>query len=166
MFSSSIEVPQTWSSLEEFVDWYLYNELPYRMPEHAETFRTDDAMALCIFRHGQFQVEQYFMSDAHKVKAHAHPGVEVLQLALVTPGLPFGALMNHIQSGESHGGRGRPTDPSVPGSFLAFERWHDELEPTTVAARWQGPLMGPLHQALVARIYPDARIVEGHSFFD
>jgi hypothetical protein len=166
MFSSSIEVPLTWHTLEEFVDWYLDNELPYRIPEQAEVFRSDDAMALCIFRQGQFQVEQYFMSEAHKVKAHAHPGVEVLQLAMVSPGMPFGAQMNHIQSGEYHGGRGRSTDPSIPGSMLAFERWHDDLEPTTVAARWHGPLMGPLHHALVRRFYPNARIVDGHSYFD
>ena len=166
MFSSSVDVPETWASLEDFANWYLDQRLPYQIPANAELFRTDDASALCVFRHGQFQVELYFIDDVFRVKAHAHPGVEVLQLSMVSPGLPFGSPMNHIRSGEFHGGRGRPDDPSLPGSILAFERWDEGLPPTTVAARWHGPLVGPLHRAIVTRFYPDAKIVDGYVHFD
>jgi hypothetical protein len=166
MFSSSIAVPETWESLEEFATWYLDSQLPYRIPEDAELFRSDDASALCVFRHGQFQVEQYFIDDIYRVKAHAHPGVEVMQVSMVTVGLPFGEPTNHIQSGEFHGGKGQPSDPCRPGSILAFERWQEGLKPTTVAARWHGPLVGPLHRAIVTRFYPEVRIVDDYVHFD
>lgn len=160
ILSTSVELPDSWATLEQFAQWYLAQGLPYEIPADAELFRTDDASALCIFRRGQFQVEQYFIDDIFRVKAHAHPGVEVLQVAMVVPGLQFGAVMNHIDSGEYHGGRGQVSDPRAGGSVLAFERWRDGLAPTTVAARWQGPLVGPLHRAIVNRFYPEAKIVD------
>lgn len=165
ILSSSVEMPASWATLEQFAQWYLDHGLPYEIPGDAELIRTDDASALCIFRHGQFQVEQYFIDDVFRVKAHAHPGVEVLQVAMVVPGMAFGTVMNHIESGQFHGGRGLPTDPRAGGSVLAFERWSDELAPTTVAARWQGPLVGPLHRAIVSRFYPEANIVDEHVSF-
>lgn len=150
------------TTLQSFVDWYFktYPNVSSMIPEDAETFRTDDASAICTFRQGQYQVELYLLDNVYGVVSHAHPGIEVIQVALAFPGVPRGTVLNSIKGLESHGSGNWSSRNHVPtpGTILAFQKWHPSLRPSTVAVQWMGPTVGPLHRALIRRFRPDAKI--------
>lgn len=153
-----------WDTLLAFKDWYLSAQPGLQIPEDSVTLRTEDASTQCIFRMGQFQVELYLLDNIYGVVEHGHPGVEVIQVALAFEGYQWGEVINHIDGSGRHGGRNPPDRPPTPGSMLAFERWHPYLAPTSVAARWSGKVLGPQHEAVIKRFYPEARILDGYLY--
>ena len=71
-----------------------------------------------------------------------------------------------LVTGETHGAgvnfKGRDV---VNGGFglLAFQKWKDGLTPTTVAARWKGPTVGPMQEDLIRRLTPGATVMDGYA---
>jgi hypothetical protein len=71
-----------------------------------------------------------------------------------------------LVTGETHGVGINFKDREVVGGgfgLLAFQKWKDGLTPTTVAARWKGPTVGPMQEALIRRLTPDAVVIDGYA---
>jgi len=158
-----LKIPDTWDTIEEFVDWYMKAGKPIMPPWDAETVRTDDATAMCIFRKGKFQVELYLIHPGYDVQQHCHPNMEVITVVMGGGGVCgeqntlYGTSRNagrtvKIVDGEWHGGE--KTDHGTGFMLLSFEHWL-EGEPTSAAKRWGGRTAGPIHDELLAKVRKD-----------
>ena len=58
-FFKDLQIPDDWVTLEDFVNWYMESKIPIMIPWNAKVIRSDDAVAISIFRKGQYQVEFY-----------------------------------------------------------------------------------------------------------
>lgn len=152
-------IPESWDTIEAFVDWYMKAKKPMFIPWDAETIRTDDATAMCIFRKGRFQVELYIIHSGYDVQQHCHPQMEVTTIVLGGGGVCgeerklYGTSMNagktvKIVEGEYHGGE--KTDFGKGFMLLSFEHWLGEGPITSAAIQWGGPTAGPIHDELLA----------------
>lgn len=138
--------------------------MPWRVPEGAETLRTEDATSLCLFKEGQYQVELYSLDDIYGIVRHGHPGVHVTQVAINFENAKIGDVVNHIDDEQFHGGKKSKDGRVVPGTILAFQLWNEGLIPTSLAARWKGPVLGPKHEGVIRKFYPDSIIKDGYCF--
>lgn len=149
-----------WKTTEEFAQWYVDNGLPFKPPVGVEVFLSDDATAFCTYREGQFQVEIYAVHPQPNVPMHEHPGVEVIEVAVINGCVN---LIPVLKNGQSHG-TGIREKANVAGyPLVSIQRWHPKLTPTTVAAQWKGQTAGPKHEALIRRFHPDAYIIDGYA---
>lgn len=163
---SSEDIPETWNSVKDFCRWWYESGTPLMVPQDAEVYCSDDATSIVLFRKGQFQVELYLVFPFPNLPVHEHPGVEVIKSRP-----PRYSENNEVSSassisetllrGQKHGA-GRNFHESEEGAtglgfpLLAFQKWDDDLKPTTVASRWRGQAVGPKQAALVRRYKPDA----------
>jgi hypothetical protein len=153
-----------WKSVEEFCNWYMDNGMPIRPPNNTEVFLSDDATATCLFRSGQYQVESYLIYPEPLVQIHEHPGVEVIKVRMFENGDGGFALASDVlRKGEGHGAGFRLDGEEKGFILLAVQKWDDELIPTTVAARWKGKTVGPIHESLIKRLYPEALVLPGYA---
>jgi hypothetical protein len=51
-YFKNIVIPDDWDTLEEFVDWYIDSRMPILPPWNAEVIKSDDAVAICVFKKG------------------------------------------------------------------------------------------------------------------
>ena len=153
-----IAVPDSWRTVDEFAQWWIAAGSPMRFPPEAEIFVSDDATAVSIFRHGQFQVELYLIHPTPTVPNHEHPGVDVIKIQMGegTQGIEMSPTLT---DGESHGA-GFTIDTQIGFPLIAVQHWKTR-EPITIAAMWKGPTVGPLHEALITRFNPDAYVTQG-----
>lgn len=170
-----IVVPDTWDNVTEFARWYCDNDMPFAPPPDFEVYRSDDATSISLFRKGRYQVELYLIFPSPNLPVHEHPGVEVIKMRLdsypPTSKRPFGAS-GVLRKGESHGvGANFKQIPKEDDNskvyrgfpLLAFQKWDEGLEMTTVAARWRGKTVGPRQEDLIRRFDPDAFVVGGYA---
>lgn len=155
----TLEVPNSWNDAQEFCDWYMENNMPIRFNEHTEIFCSDDATSVCLFRQGNFQVEMYLIHPAPLVNVHEHPNVEVIKLPVHNG---FGGSSPILKMGMSHGEGMRLEGLEKGFPLLAFQHWK-KASPSTVAAAWKGKTVGPKHEALIRRFYPNALILNGYA---
>lgn len=156
----NLTVPDTWSDVEEFGDWWIRAGMPLSFPENAEVFLSDDATAICLFRKGRFQVELYLIHPNPKVPIHEHPDVEVIKVRLNGKKYPY--LSGTLRNGEAHGA-GLRLESEVRGyPLVAIQHWLTR-EPTTIASMWRGETVGPKQEALIKRFNPDAYIKDGYA---
>jgi hypothetical protein len=156
----SLNIPDSWESVESFCNWYIENNMPLRFPNIPEVFLSDDATAVCLFRHGQFQVELYDIHPNPLVQLHEHPGVEVIKVRFQDDNaLVFSPLRN----GQSHGAGFRLEGEKVGFPLMAVQHWVNGEKPTTVAAQWKGKTVGPLHEDLIRRFHPNALVIDGYA---
>lgn len=156
-----LNIPDSWDNVDSFLDWYMDNRLPIRFGENQEVFLSDDATAVCLFRHGQFQVELYSIHPSPLVQMHEHPGVEVIKVRFnnVEEGVGFPTL----RKGQSHGSGFRLEGEGLGFPLLAVQHWVNGEKPTTVAAQWKGKTVGPLHEDLIRRFHPNALVIDGYA---
>lgn len=172
-YFSNLEIPDDWDSLEDFVDWYIDNRMPMMIPWNAEVIRSDDAVAICTFRKGHYQVEFYLEYPRMWIRKHAHPRMEVITMSLgagsLTPKdseLPtstlWGTLTKKLPAGDYHGG---DSSGGIGNGFitLAFQRWEDPSEMTSAAVQWKGELQGPYQEKLIKRKKPDVLVEPGYA---
>lgn len=158
---ADLDIPGDWAGVQEFADWWVSVGMPIMFPQNPEIFLSDDATAVTLFRNGQFQVELYLIHPNPKVPIHEHPGVEVIKMSLTAA--EKGPIMSNVlKAGESHGAGQRMAAEKIGFPLIAFQHWL-EKEPTTIAAMWKGPTVGPLQEALIKRFNPDAYIVDGYA---
>jgi hypothetical protein len=165
-------VPEAWSGVQEFAHWWCDAGMPLLPPTGAEVFLSDDATAFCMFRRGRFQVEMYLIHPQPNLQDHEHPGVEVIKMRIegtVSPNTgPFqvpgtwGRMSPVLKRGRAHGNGAASFGEVLGFPLVAFQHWQDR-EPCTVAAAWKGPTVGPKHEALIRRFYPDAFIERGYA---
>jgi hypothetical protein len=155
-----LDIPDSWENVDLFLDWYMEKNMPIRFGENQEVFVSDDATAVCLFRHGQFQVELYSIHPGPLVQTHEHPGVEVVKVrfnANEAGGFPT------LRKGQSHGDGFRLEGEKVGFPLLAVQHWVNGEKPTTVAAQWKGKTVGPLHEDLIRRFHPNALVINGYA---
>lgn len=154
-----INTPDSWKDVQEFCNWYMENNMPIQFGDHTEIFCSDDATSVCLFRKGFFQVELYLVHPEPLVNVHEHPNVEVIKLAINEgTGIPSSVLKN----GMSHGVGMRVIGFEKGFPLLAFQHWKKD-NPSTVAAAWKGKTVGPKHEKLIERFYPNSLILDGYA---
>lgn len=170
-YFANINIPDDWSSLEDFVEWYLDARMPMMIPYNAEVIRSDDACAICVFRKGQYQVEFYLEYPEMYIRKHSHPRMEVITMRLGGGSLSppqsngtstvWGAAAPNLKPGQFHGGE---PGPIIGDGFitLAFQKWEIPEEMTSAAVQWVGELQGPIQEKLIKRYYPDALTSPGY----
>lgn len=159
-----LALPEDWDSIEEFFDWYMKNGKPMLVPWDASVTRTDDATAICIFRHKRFQVEMYIIHPGYVIPTHGHPGMEVITMSL--GGGNTGELnskygtskhngqTSKVVNGDMHGGQ--LTAEKNGFAILSFEHWTGNQQMSTAALQWTGPTAGPIHDELINTRIPGA----------
>ena len=153
-------IPDSWESTNDFAKWYVDNGNPFLPPHNVEIFRTDDATSFCMFRHGQFQVELYLIYPQPNIPIHEHPGVEVVEVAVINGTVE---IVPVLFNGQSHG-LGIRNKADIRGfPLISIQRWHPKIKPTTVSSQWKGNIVGPMHEELIKRFHPNAYIVDGYA---
>ena len=166
-YFADLNIPDDWDTLEDFVNWYLDSKMPMMIPWNAEVIRSDDAVAVCTFRKGHYQVEFYLEYPRMWIRKHSHPRMEVITMKLgggklspkdseLDTSKVWGTLNKKLMPGGYHG--------DIGGGFgygfitLAFQRWEDPAEMTSAAVQWKGELQGDIQAKLIRSHKPDAVI--------
>ena len=166
-----LHIPETWDSVYSFGQWWCDNGMPILLPANYEVYLSDDATSISLFRKGQFQVELYLIHPGPNLPVHEHPGVDVIKMRLNSYSDSHEIISEEISSdtllyGQSHGAginfKDRSDSEVATQGFplLAFQKWDDNLEVSTVASRWKGKMVGPLQAGIVKRFKPDVLIVD------
>jgi hypothetical protein len=169
-YFGDLDIPQTWPGVEAFANWYMSNRMPWMIPWDAEVICSDDATAICVFRHGRFQVELYLVHPEVAVPSHSHPGMDslIIRLGAGNTGKKhelgvssiWGAMAPVLRAGEVHGGR--PLGFSSKGyAMLTFQHWPEGIEVSSAAVLWKGDTAGPKQDAIVARYLPNVLVRSG-----
>jgi len=157
-FFKDLQIPKDWDTLEDFVNWYMESKIPIMIPWNAKVIRSDDAVAISIFRKGQYQVEFYLEYPEMYIRKHSHPRMEVITMDLGGGGLTprnenntsriWGTAYMKLLAGEYHGG---DTSSLLSNGFctLAFQKWEDPTEMTSAAIQWKGEIQGPIQAKLI-----------------
>lgn len=174
-FFDYVTVPDDWDTLEAFVDWYLGLKMPMMIPWDAEIICSDDATAVCMFRHGRYQAELYLVHPQQYVPHHSHPDMEVMTLFLAggqtspkgrasahNMGRAWGQLGHKVMDGAFHGGSKRPIDKNGFG-LIAFQKWPEGVTPRSAAMQWKGETAGPKQEAMIRKEHPDAYVTTGYA---
>lgn len=171
-YYSTLAIPDTWNTLEDFVEWFIDSKYPIIVPWNAEVRRTDDATTICLFRKGQFQVEIYLIYPGYMIQTHEHPGVEVITMNMgggrrgskneMGGSSIAGTLSTKLLDGETHGGESS-TIMSDGYILLSFEKWSPNIKMTSAAIHWRGATAGPIHDELIKKYYPGAVIRPGYA---
>lgn len=154
-----LDIPESWDDVGHFCDWYIENNMPINFPKNPEVFLSDDATAVCLFRHGQFQVELYLIHPAPKVPLHEHPNVDVIKLRLDGNTVLASKILTNNQS---HGAGFRLEGEEVGFPLFAIQHWKAGT-PTTVASAWKGKTVGVMQENLIRRFHPNALVVNGYA---
>jgi hypothetical protein len=170
-----IQIPDDWDSLEDFVDWYCDQRMPLMIPWDARVIRSDDAVAICLFRKGNYQVEFYIEYPNMYIYKHSHPRMEVITMTLGGgsnwPTVPdsttntsniWGGLAIKLADGNYHGGDGN-SETGNGFALLAFQRWDNPSEMTSAAVQWKGGTQGDIQSDLIKSHFPNALIQEGYA---
>jgi len=155
----TLNIPDTWVNVQSFCDWYMENNMPTRIPSNAEVFCSDDATAICLFRHNNFQVELYLVHPAPLVQIHEHPNVEVIKMNIADD---MAYAENVLQMGQSHGDGMRAKGDLKGFPLIAFQHWKKN-KPTTIASAWKGKTVGPMHETLIKRFHPNSLVLSGYA---
>jgi len=156
-----------WQTVEEFRDWYCAAGMPIRPPFLNPVFHTDNAMSLCLFREGQFQVELYITEPHSTSPKHTHPGVDSafvyltgnIQFNLEGRDNPDASQWQYAKDNGAHAlfGKTVSSPDGIPhwlligkegGAFLSFEHWKDK-SPISVTTNWEGEPVGEVHAEIL-----------------
>lgn len=161
-YFSYLKVPDTWDSVEAFADWYMEEKMPIRIPEDSYVYTNENATAVVLFRHKNFQVELYLGFPESEVDEHYHPGMEVIamQIGKMNQEVVWGMYTDTLKQGQSHSFDFQGKKGSA---FLTFEKWSDESRMTSASANWIGKTAGPKHDALIKKHYPDSLVKDGYA---
>lgn len=160
-----------WETVEEFAEWYKENGFPFLPPQDNAIFRTNNASAVVLYRKGQFQAELYIGDPSCTTPEHSHPGVESIIMyisgdgettinskAIIDP-KPYWDMKNldgssvlfkqslRLNPEDTHG---LTTGPRG-FAFFSIEKWPDGIDPSSVAAHWEGETTGDIHDAAIER---------------
>ena len=173
-YFKDVVIPETWDTVENFTGWWIKNRMPLMIPNDAEVIVSDDATAVCVFRHGRFQIEFYIIKPHYSIESHCHPGMEIMTLYFAGgKNSPYGARSFHntadkwgrvrskLESGEYHGGE--DTDVFSGFVLVALQKWDEGIPMTSAAINWTGSTAGPMQEALIKKHRPDAFVEPGYA---
>lgn len=160
-YFSSLTIPDTWETLDEFIEWFMDSRMPWMIPEDSEVYVTDNACSLILFRHDCYQVELYVNYPKSKAPLHGHPGMDLITMQIGRMNPVRWAYPNKIlKSGKKHNGNFASEKGTV---ILTFEKWIPGIPMTSASVNWNGLTVGPLHEELIKRHFPNVEIVNGVS---
>lgn len=152
------------TNVSSFAEWYLENKLPLLIPFPQEIFVTDDATAVCLFRHKRFQFEMYLIHPKPVIPEHEHPGVENIEIDVKTIARHgYKGLLVPQKEGVPHGPGIRVEADHSGFMLFSAQKWDDGLEISTIGARWKGHTAGPKHEALIKRFNPNCFMYPGYA---
>jgi hypothetical protein len=156
-----------WKNVLEFQNWWIKAGKPLRPPFKNPVFHTDNAMSLCLYREGNFQVELYITQPHSTSPPHIHPGVDSsfiylagnIQFNLEGRDNPDVSQWQKPQENGAHVLFGKTVESpdGIPhwlkigpegGAFLSFEHWKDK-DPVSVTVNWEGELVGEEHKKTI-----------------
>jgi hypothetical protein len=171
-YFKSLIIPESWNTIEEFVDWYMTSRMPLMIPWDAKIIQTDDATAISIFKKPPYQIEMYLIYSNKIVPQHAHPNMEVITMMLgggknTTKSITgvsssWGLISENLKNGETHGGATREFS-NGEYAILSFEKWPDNVEITSAAINWKGNTAGPIQEELIKLNNPTAFVKSGYA---
>lgn len=161
-YESKFIIPETWNSLDEFIDWYMNSGMPFMMPIGSEVYRTENASAIVMFRQGRYQVELYINDPLCEVSDHAHPDLDlvIMPIGRMEPGhwpIAWGRTTELLKAGDTHNGNFNSTKGTV---FLTFEYWKEGVEMTSASVNWAGPTDGKKHDELILKFNKNKTTLE------
>jgi hypothetical protein len=165
MFNISPDDVPEFLDLVHFTEWYLTAGMPILLPKNKEVFLSDDATATCLFRHGRYQFEMYFIHPNPLIPMHLHPGVENIEISSCDWGtLSRDALQSRLQrEDQPHGKTIQERAKSAGFALFSAQKWDEGIQISTIGARWKGPTAGPMHDALIRRFNPDCLSYAGYA---
>ena len=160
-YFSNLEIPETWATLSDFIEWFMDSRMPWMIPEDSEVYVTDNASSIILFRHDCYQVELYVNYPKTKAPLHSHPGMDLftMQIGRMNP-IQWGHTGRVLRSGKHHDADFASEKGTV---FLTFEKWIPKIPMTSASVNWSGPTVGPIHEKLIKRHFPNVEIVDGVS---
>lgn len=160
-YFSSLTIPETWATLDEFIEWFMDSRMPWMIPEDSEVYVTDNASSIILFRHDCYQVELYVNYPKSKAPLHGHPGMDLvtMQIGRMNP-IRWAYPNKVLKNSEKHDADFASEKGTV---FLTFEKWLPEIPMTSASVNWVGETVGPIHEELIKRHYPDVEIDNGIS---
>lgn len=140
--------------LDVFLQWYVREKPLFMVPSGGLMF-VENACGACMFRHNNLQVEMFLVPPNTEIPDHLHPNVDSIEVAV------WGAQLRHsgqvvmsfedmelsrgwalrVRPGDWHGGKASPQG----ACFLSFQRWMNEVPPTSVVNDWSGEVLGEKH---------------------
>jgi len=158
------ELPE-FSDLIHFTEWYLSAGMPILLPDNSEVFLSDDATATCMFRHGRYQFEMYFIHPDPLIPKHEHPGVENIEIPSGSwHNFSRSALESRLQGDNQSHGKGIVERAGTAGfALFSAQKWQEGIEISTIGARWKGHTAGPKHDALIRRFNPNTFAYPGYA---
>lgn len=174
-YFKDIVIPDTWDTIEDFTEWWIKNKMPLMVPHDAEVIISDDATAVCVFRHDRYQIEFYIIRPHYTIGSHCHPGMEVMTIyfgggSTCSPGVKtfhntanmWGRVRAKLESGQYHGG-GENTDVFYGFLLVAIQKWSEGIPMSSAAVNWKGNTAGPLQEALIKKHRPDVIVEPGYA---
>jgi hypothetical protein len=164
-YYNNVDINKSFTHLEEFVNWFLELKMPLLIPWNAHVLVTDDSTSICLYKTGSYMVELYLIHPNKTVPEHSHPGVEVITMYLdggernkpdkFNCGEGWGTVFTKINDKQTHGDTSNV--PNAHGYvILAFQKWENDIEPTSASMRWRGPTAGIKHDTLIEKKYPNS----------
>lgn len=65
-----------WNTVEEFANWYVENNHPFKPPTTDPIYKTNASYSAVIFRQDRFQVELYHIAPNSSITTLVAPGIE------------------------------------------------------------------------------------------
>jgi hypothetical protein len=154
-----VDTNATWTTLQQFAEWYKTNNYPHNPPADAKLYQTDVSSSICVFRQGRFQVEFYIARPNFVSSKHYHNFEQAI--------IPMG--------GTGRGRRGtnlseesdwKTINQFIVGKILPINYWHqiesfdlglyfyncqmwpEEVTPTSAVVSYIGASLGPIHDLI------------------
>ena len=152
-YFSSLTIPETWETLDEFIEWFMDSRMPWMIPVDSEVYVTDNASSLILFRHDRYQVELYVNYPKTTAPLHGHPGMDLItmQIGRMNP-IQWASTGKILKSGKKHSANFASEKGTI---FLTFEKWLPGIPMTSASVQWSGTTVGPIHDELIKKHYPD-----------
>lgn len=157
--------------LTEFKDWYFSEPRYLFVPSVESIHFVDTSLVLCVYRHGQYQVELAVCKPSCEIPDHVHPNVDSFEVYLggeimfrhrgqlvVSENQAYQVRDNGLSLMWGHQIRVKPDDwhgatiGRSGGVFLSIQRWLNGLTPTTVIHDWSGKPLGSQHDSMLTEV--------------
>jgi hypothetical protein len=159
-YCNYLSIPDSWSTIEEYANWYMNSKMPIHIPADSEVYRTEFSTSIILFRHNKFQTELYLTMPNATAK-HSHPGIDITQCQIgpLSSNILLGQLSTTLYSNQYH----QPNfeNCKLGSVFLAHQYWHSAcIKMCSATIVWKGCADGPEHIKLIKKYKPNIFIGE------
>lgn len=157
LIGQSLSIPENWSTIEDFAEWYRDNGCPIRLPEDARIFETDSTLSMIVFRQGDFQAEMYMIRPNVEVPKHSHPMKQIIlwvggwmqafwEGADSKKNGPLSTVHSGFISPRLDENKWHSFVTTEKGSLLfVLEKWDSNEQKSSATIAYSGEPLGPMH---------------------